>query len=77
MMENKALDRYQIPYTNLVVRKFAERNKMTLDAAFAYLLKFGGIQYLVDFYDVEHTLPLEDTIDEITQTCHAAGGAIV
>lgn len=71
------MDKYQIPYTNLCIRKFAERNGMSLDAAFTYLLTYGGMQYLVNFYDVEHTLPIEDTIDELILTCKAAGGAIV
>lgn len=70
------MDKYQIPYTNLCIRKFAERNKMPLEAAFTYLLTYGGIQYLIDFYDIEHTLPLEDTIDEISLTCKANGGYI-
>lgn len=71
------MDKYQIPYTNLCVRKFAERNKMSLGAAFSYLLTYGGMQYLIDFYDIEHTLSIEDTIDELTLTCQAAGGKII
>lgn len=70
------MDKYQIPYTNLCIRKFAERNDMSLDAAFKYLLTFGGMDYLIDFYDIEHTLPLEDTIDELTLTCKANKGHI-
>lgn len=71
------MDKYQIPYTNLCIRKFAERKKMTLEMAFAYLLNYGGMKYLVDYYDIEHTLSIEDTIDELTLTCKAAGGTIV
>lgn len=71
------MDKFQIPYTNLCIRKFAEHNNMSLDAAFTYLLTYGGMQYLVDFYDVEHTLPLEDTLNELKMTCRAAGGAVV
>lgn len=70
------MDKYQIPYTNLCVRKFAERKNLSLEKAFAYLLNYGGMKYLVDFYDIEHTLPIEDTIDELTLTCQAAGGTI-
>lgn len=50
---------------------------MPLDEAFAYLLNFGGMKYLIDFYDIEHTLPLDDTIDELSLTCNEAGGTIV
>lgn len=71
------MDKYQIHYTNLCVRKFAESKGMTLDAAFTYLLTYGGMKYLVEFYDVEHTLPIDDTIDELTLTCKAAGGTVV
>lgn len=71
------MDKYQIPYTNLCIRKFAERNRLSRDEAFVYLSDFGGMKYLVDFYDIEHTLPLEDTIDELTKVCNEAGGWIV
>jgi hypothetical protein len=29
-----------------------------------FLGKFGGIQFLIDNYEIEHTLSLEDAIDE-------------
>lgn len=70
------MDNYQIPYINLCIRKFAESKNLSLAAAFAYLLEHGGMKFLIDFYDIEHTLPIEDTIDELTLTCQAAGGTI-
>lgn len=66
---SEIMDKYQIPYTNLCIRKFAARHNMSLCDAFAYLDHNGGMQYLVDFYDIEHTLPLEDTIDTLTEIC--------
>lgn len=70
------MDKYQIPYTNLCVRKFAERYNLSLNAAFDYLFEHGGIKYIVDFYDIEHTLPIDDTLDELTLTCKDNGGFI-
>ncbi|MCF0216107.1 MAG: DUF3791 domain-containing protein [Fibrobacteraceae bacterium] len=70
------MDKYQIPYTNLCIRKFSERFGLSLSEAFAYLYKFGGMKFLVEFYDIEHTLPIEDTVEELMQTCADAGGHI-
>ena len=70
------MDKYRIPYLNMIVRKFAERYSLTLQNAFEYLLKFGGMKYLIDFYEIEHTLPIEDTLDELAATCCDGGGSI-
>lgn len=33
------------------------------------LLDFGGISFLEDGYEIEHTLPIEDTIDALQIVC--------
>ena len=37
--------------------------------AYLYLSKYKGIDFLLEFYDVEHTLSFEDTIDDLTAIC--------
>ena len=53
-----------------------ERYNLSLDKTFDYLFRHGGIKYLVDYYNTEHLLPVDDTIDELVLTCRDAGGAL-
>ena len=70
------MDKYKIPYFNMIIRKFAERYNLSLDKTFNYLYKYGGIKYLVDYYHIEHLLPVDDTLDELVLTCRDAGGGL-
>lgn len=42
---------------------------MHMRDAYLYLSKYKGIDFLLEFYDVEHTLSFEDTIDDLTAIC--------
>ena len=47
-------DKYKMPYVNACIRAFAMRFSLTVQAAFRYLNRFKGIEFLDEFYDVEH-----------------------
>ncbi|MBR1687938.1 MAG: DUF3791 domain-containing protein [Prevotella sp.] len=70
------MDQYRIPYMNMIVREFGRRYKMTVQQAFRYLYRFKGIQHLDDFYDVEHLLPVDDTLHGLVAVCHKNGGRL-
>ncbi|MCD8147256.1 MAG: DUF3791 domain-containing protein [Clostridiales bacterium] len=44
--------------------------------AYSYLRQYKGIDYLREFYDVEHTLSFDDAIDDLTVICCRNGGAM-
>ena len=56
-------DRFRIPYINMIIRAFGAHFQLSVQQACSYLYRCKGIHYLVDHYDVEHTLPVEDTIE--------------
>ena len=70
------MSKYEIPFINLVVRTFAERFAMTRQAAYAYLRKYNGLAFLIDFYDVEHLQDVEETVDDLIIKCQQHGGPL-
>ncbi|MBQ7946344.1 MAG: DUF3791 domain-containing protein [Bacteroidales bacterium] len=67
---------YQIPYINACIRAFAKRFTITAKSAFEYLYQFKGIQFLVDFYEVEHLQSIEDAVDDLIVCCLNNGGKL-
>ena len=68
--------RKKINYTVVCINEFAEKNSMYPRAAFLYLYDHKGIEFLDEHYDVEHTLSLEDAIDDLTLICSQNGGGL-
>lgn len=68
--------RDQLNYIVVCVSEFAERHGLTLRDAYFYLREHTGIQFLQDFYDVEHTLSFEDAVDDLTRICARNGGTL-
>lgn len=66
--------RNKIEYVTMCVFQFASRFGMQVIDALGYLLDFGGISFLEDGYEIEHTLPLEDTLDALQVICARNGG---
>jgi hypothetical protein len=60
----------------LSVNTFAKEKQISVSDAFAYLDKFKGIDYLQEFYDIEHTLSIDDTLEALTEICRQNGGAL-
>jgi hypothetical protein len=60
----------------MCVDEFAQRKNLSQKEAFLYLRQFGGISFLDEYYDIEHTLPFDDTMDALTGICLKDGGAI-
>ena len=69
-------DQYKIPYLNAVIRMFGSRFDLTVQQAFRYLYNFKGIQFLLEYYDVEHTLSIDDTVDDLIKVCQKNGGEL-
>ena len=70
-------DQYKIPYLNAVIRTFGNRFNLTVQQSFRYLYNFKGIRFLLEYYDVEHTLSIDDTVDDLIKVCQKNGGELV
>lgn len=69
-------NKYKIPYINACIRAFAKRFSLSVKCAFEYLYNFKGIQFLIEFYEVEHLLSIEDAVDDLIVCCQNNGGTL-
>lgn len=65
-----------IEYVTCCVGAFAQQHSLTNAQAYSYLRRFSGIDFLVDCYEAEHTLSIEDAVEDITAICQKEGGKI-
>jgi hypothetical protein len=65
-----------INYIVICINDFAERFNLESKASYQFLSEFGGIDFLLNHYDIEHTLSLYDTIDDLERICVNNGGIL-
>ena len=70
------ISRKHIHYYVLCVGAFASEKNIPHAEAFNYLYLYKGIDFLIDCYDAEHTLSLNDAVSDLTQVCKNNGGTI-
>lgn len=58
------------------VNEFADRYNMTPQEAFRFLNKYKAIAFLKENYEIEHTLSLDDAIDDLLIICQNNGGTL-
>lgn len=69
--------RKQINYAVVCVNEFAHAHNLTVKEAFRFLFEYKAIEFLKENYDVEHTLPLEDALNDMLIICKKNGGMLV
>ncbi len=69
-------DKNVIDYIMTAIIEFARHHKLSIRGASNYLNRFKGIDFLSDFYDVEHTLSFNDCVEDLTLICQKNGGKI-
>lgn len=50
--------------------------KISSKEAYLYLKNFKGIEFLKENYEAEHTIGIDDAIDDLKQVCNNNGGEI-
>jgi len=58
------------------ISDFAGKHNMNLKEAYHYLNEFNCIRYLMENYDIEHTLSKEDTLEALSRIAQNNGGHI-
>ncbi|MBQ8096450.1 MAG: DUF3791 domain-containing protein [Prevotella sp.] len=66
----------RINYTVMIVRDFGEAHHLTPRQAHNYLRRYKAVDYLDEYYDVEHTLSHADTINSLNIISRQHGGRI-
>ena len=65
-----------INYLVICINDFAERFAMDSKTAYRFLEKYGGIKFLMQHYEIEHTLSLDEAVDDLETVCRQNGGAL-
>ena len=65
LKSKKKADKNLIDYVMTVIREASN-----------YIRRFKGIDFLTEFYDVEHTLSFNDCVDDLTIVCQNNGGTL-
>jgi hypothetical protein len=63
-----------LDYIVVCISEFASRYQIGLKEAYIYLNQYKGLEFLKEFYDVEHTLSFDDAIDDLATICRKNGG---
>jgi hypothetical protein len=66
-----------LDYIVVCISEFAVRYGMNMREAYTYLQSNKGIEFLKEFYDVEHTLSFDDVMDDLTSICQKNGGVVL
>ena len=61
-------------YTVSIVSDFAKKYSLTTTQAFNYLDRYNAIAFLNQHYNITHTLPFADILDDLTIYCKNHGG---
>ncbi len=70
------MSKYEIPFLTACIQAFGRRFAMTRQAAFQYLQQHKALEFLIEFYDVEHLQSMDDTVDDMVRICQQNGGAL-
>ena len=61
--------RNMINYMIVCVNDYADRHGSTFVDSFDYLKKNKGLEFLEECYDAEHTLSLDDALEDLEGIC--------
>jgi hypothetical protein len=66
----------RISYYIACIGAFAERFAISNAFAYNYLLKYKGLAFIYDCYESEHTLSIDDAVEDMYKVCKRNGGAL-
>ncbi len=63
-------------YIVVCISEFASRFGIHTRNAYLFLHRNKGLEFLREFYDVEHTLSFDDVMDDLMAVCQRNGGVL-
>ena len=69
-------EKNKISYVVTCVSSFADKKKLSKKDAFLYLYANKAIAFLKEHYDIEHTLSIDDAVEDMAAICLQNGGTL-
>lgn len=66
-----------IDYMVVCVNEFAEKFSVDYKQAFNYLSEYKSIKFLLENYEIEHTLSIDDAIEDMAVIAQKNGGKLM
>lgn len=76
LQTTQSIDKKVIAYIVAAISEFAKTHNISICEANNYLIRFKGIDFLMEHYEAEHLLSFDDSVHDLTQICLNNGGAI-
>lgn len=76
LQNTQTIDKNVIAYVVAAISEFAKTHHISVREANNYLIRFKGLDFLTEHYDVEHLFSFEDSVQDLTQVCLNNGGGI-
>lgn len=64
----------KINYIVALITEFASVHRISTQQAYQYLQRYKGLDFVDEYYDVEHTYSFENTVEDLTAYCKRMGG---
>ena len=65
-----------INYIVICISEFAKQKSISTKDVYNYLKEYKGLEFLDECYEAEHTLSLDDAVEDLTIICKRNGGNI-
>ncbi|MDR2719412.1 MAG: DUF3791 domain-containing protein [Nitrososphaerota archaeon] len=65
-----------LSYVVLCINKFADTFNLSFIESYRYLENYGGLHFILKHYEIEHTLSIDDAIEDMQAICRKNGGLI-
>ena len=66
----------RVEYLATCISAFGERFKLSNIESYNYLKRYKGIDFLFDCYEAEHTLSIENAVEDLQVLCSNNGGKL-
>jgi hypothetical protein len=70
-------ERNTINYAIACVSEFARKYNIAIKDAFLFLYKYKAIEFIKENYDIEHTLSLDEALEDMMLICNKNGGVLI
>ena len=77
LKSERRIDKRIVGYIVAAINEFAAAHRMTIREAGNYLLRYKGVDFLVEHYEAEHQLSFDDSVQDLTRVCLNNGGGVI